>query len=339
MLNDIVVTKTRHTVLSIDDSPDKLELLSLILKAAGYHVLTAASGREGLKIATQELPDLIVSDVSMPSMDGIELCRLIRADERLARVPIILVTALYKDTETMARGLAAGADEYIEAPFDPSRLVARAARLIERKRTEEPLSTLASIVENSEDAIIGKRLDGTITNWNYGAERIYGFEAAEVLGQSIYASIIPEDKREETEGILNAISRGIRVNRFQTQRLRKDGKLIDVSLSISPIKDGRGRLTGASAIARDITEWIRAEDERKRLINELQDALAEVKTLRGIVPICMHCKKIRNEAGAWTQLESYIREHTHAEFSHGICGACAQSMYPGIHERTSAGNG
>lgn len=339
MISEVLLPKARSTILSVDDSLDKLELLSVLLRQAGYQVLTATNARQGLEIAREEIPDLIISDVSMPGTDGIELCRLIRADERLRSVPLMLVTALYKDTVTMARGLAAGADEYLEAPYDPGRLIAKVARLIERKRTDEPLATLASIVENSEEAIVGKRLDGTITNWNYGAERIYGYQAAEALGQSIYSLIIPADTREETEGILNAIRRGVRVNRFQTKRLRKDGKLIDVSLTISPIKDGQGRLTGASAIARDITESIRAEAERKRLINELQDALAEVKTLRGIVPICMHCKKIRNEEGAWTQLEIYIREHTHAEFSHGICDPCTQSMYPEIYEKTSRGNG
>lgn len=160
--------------------------------------------------------------------------------------------------------MKAGADDYLEAPFDSGRLIAKVARLIERKRTDEPLAILASIVENSEEAIVGKRLDGTITSWNFGAERIYGYAAAEVLGQTIYSSIIPTDRREEMQGILNAITRGVRVNRFQTKRLRKDGKVIDVSLTISPIKDAHGTLTGASSIVRDITEALAAESERKR---------------------------------------------------------------------------
>lgn len=140
------------------------------------------------------------------------------------------------------------------------------------------------------------------------------------------------------QGILNAITRGTRVNRFQTKRLRKDGKVIDVSLTISPIKDAHGTLTGASSIVSDITEALAAESERKRLINELQEALAEVKTLRGILPICMGCKQIRNEEGAWTQLEIYISEHTDAKFSHGLCVPCAQSMYPEIYEKSQPKN-
>jgi len=339
MVNDNPSAREPNTILSVDDTPDKLELLSVVLRKGGYRVLTAASGQEGLEIGKREIPDLIISDVSMPEMDGIEFCRLIRADESLRSIPIMLVSALCKDTETLARGLAAGADEYLEVPCDPGRVIAKVARLIERKRTDEPLAILASIVENSEEAIIGKTLDGKITSWNYGAERIYGFASQEALGQSIYSLIIPADRRAETEGVLKAISRGLRVNRFQTKRLRKDGQLIDVSVTISPIKDAQGRLTGASAIGRDITEARLAEEERCRLIAELQHALAEVRTLRGIVPICMHCKQIRNDEGSWTQLELYIREHTHAEFSHGICGRCAKSLYPDIYSEPNPGNG
>jgi len=325
--------KEPNTILSVDDSPDKAEIIALILQEAGYRVLSATSGQEGLEIAQREIPDLIISDVTMPKMDGFEFCRLIRADDRLRGIPIMLNTAIRKDTESLARGLAAGADDYLEAPFDPGRLAAKVARLIERKRTDEPLAVLASIVENSEEAIIGKLLDGTVTSWNFGAERIYGYKAEEVLGRSIYDLIIPPDRREEMQGILNGIGRGVRVNRFETRRVRKDGNLIDVSVSIAPIKDSHGRLTGASSIARDITEALSAEAERRRLIKELQDALAEVKTLHGILPICMHCKKIRDEEGAWKQLELYIRDHTHAEFSHGICGPCTEKMYPEIYEK------
>jgi PAS domain S-box-containing protein len=334
MISETFLANAQRTVLSVDDSSDKLELISIVMRDAGYRVVTATDGPAAFLIAKQELPDLIISDVSMPGMDGIELCRQVRADENLRNVPIMLITGLYRDTETLARGLAAGADEYLEQPFDPGRLVARATRLIERKLTDEPLATLASIVENSEEAIIGQRLDGTITSWNYGAERMYGYSAAEALGQSIYSLTVPAEHQDELQGIVNGISRGGRSNRFLSGRRRKDGEIIDVSMTIAPIKDAQGRLTGASAIARDVTEANRADAERNRLIVELQEALAEVKTLRGILPICMHCKKIRDEEGAWTQLELYISQHTDADFSHGLCEPCAHTMYPEIYDKT-----
>jgi DNA-binding response OmpR family regulator len=123
----------------------------------------------------------------MPVMDGIELCRAVRDDDKLRTIPIMLITAFLKDAESMAEGLRAGADDYMEAPYEPQRLIAKVARLIERKRAEEPLARLAAIVENCEDAIIGKSLDGTITSWNFGAEKIYGYRAEEVVRQSIYS--------------------------------------------------------------------------------------------------------------------------------------------------------
>ena len=325
------------TILIVDDTHDKLELTAFILRQAGYSVKTAFDGREGLEIALREMPHLILSDVSMPVMNGIELCRLVRSDERLRTTPIMLITALRKSAESMAEGLEAGADDYIEAPYEPSKLVAKVARLIERKRAEEPLSRLASIVENSDDAIIGITLDGVITNWNYGAERMYGYKAEEMLGHSIY-EIVPDDRREELRGVHNGLRKGLRVNNFQTRRLRKDGTLIDISLTVSPITDALGRVTGVSAVARDISERKLAEAEKEHLIKELKVALAEVKTLRGILPICMHCKKIRDDEGAWTQLEIYIRDHTGVDFSHSLCQTCAKEQYPEIYTQLQADN-
>lgn len=334
-MKNIDLHKTRTTILSVDDDPDKSQLMSFVLRQAGYHVVTALDGRDGLEIAKSEIPDLIISDVSMPVMGGVELCRFVRADQRLRTVPIMLVTAMHKDTDSVARGLAAGADDYLEVPFDTERLIAKVARLIERKRTEEPLARLAWIVENSEEAIIGTTLEGTITSWNFGAEHVYGYMAEEVLGRPVF-SIIPSDSREELERILNRINNGESISRFQTRRLRKDGKVIDVSVTASPIKDARDKVIGASAISRDITDRIQAEKEREHLIKELQNALAEVKTLRGILPICMNCKKIRDDEGAWRQLETYISEHTDANFSHGVCEPCAKSIYPEIYEKLQA---
>ena len=303
-----------------------------MLRRAGYEVATATDGQTALDIASRQIPDLILSDVAMPGMDGIALCRLLRADECLKTVPIILLTAQRKDTESVAQGLAAGADDYIEAPYDPPRLVAKVARFIERKQAEEPLARLASIVENSDDGIIGTTLNGIITSWNFGAQRMYGYRGEEMIGNSIYATL-PPDKCDELRGILNGVRKGLRVNNFETRGLRKGGAFIDVSITVSPITNVYGKVTGASAITRDITERILAEEERERLIQELHDALAEVKTLRGILPICMYCRQVRDDYGAWESLEVYVQEHTDTNFSHGMCEACAKKMYPEIFGR------
>jgi hypothetical protein len=99
-------------------------------------------------------------------------------------------------------------------------------------------------------------------------------------------------------------------------------------MTISPVKDSHATVTGASIVARDITQRKRQETERLRLIEELKSALARVKTLSGLLPICSSCKKIRNDQGYWEQVEIYIKNHSQADFTHGICPDCIHRLYP-----------
>jgi PAS domain S-box-containing protein len=127
---------------------------------------------------------------------------------------------------------------------------------------------LASIVSSSDDAIVSKNLAGIITSWNNAAEKIFGYAAAEIVGQSIIR-LIPPDRHSEETAILQTIKRGSRVNTFRTIRLRKDGESVHISATISPIFDAAGTIVGASKIARDVTEWQRNEDIRTMLMREV----------------------------------------------------------------------
>jgi len=127
---------------------------------------------------------------------------------------------------------------------------------------------LAALVDSSFDAILSKALDGTITSWNAAAERMYGYPAAEVIGRSIEL-IVPEDRLQELRGMDERLARGERVLPFETVRLTRDGRRIDVALTMSPIVDGQGRVVGASGIGRDVTERRQAERQRQLLIEEL----------------------------------------------------------------------
>src|SRR5262249_6080358 len=126
---------------------------------------------------------------------------------------------------------------------------------------------LAAIVASSDDAIIGKDLNGIITSWNDGAERIFGYAADEMIGKSIMR-LIPSDRQEEEIEILSRIRRGYRFDHFETIRLAKDGRQLNVSITVSPIKDSAGRVVGASKVARDITERKKAEEEAEKLNRE-----------------------------------------------------------------------
>jgi len=146
----------------------------------------------------------------------------------------------------------------------PRQYVAIRADITERKRAEERNSRLAAIVDSSDDAIISKTMDGKITAWNRGAEKIFGYSASEVMGKPMLLLFPPERVQEESD-ILARVARGEAVDHFETTRLRKDGKKIDISATISPIRDGSGVIIGASKIARDITEYKRvAEDLREK---------------------------------------------------------------------------
>jgi PAS domain S-box-containing protein len=130
---------------------------------------------------------------------------------------------------------------------------------------------LASIVQSSEDAIIGKTLDGIITSWNPGAERLYGYTPQEVVGQSI-SILVPPEIPDELPSILKRLRRGERIEHYETKRVRKDGRRLDVSVTVSPVVDSTGRIVGASAIARDVSERKRMETERALLLDRERDA-------------------------------------------------------------------
>jgi PAS domain S-box-containing protein len=124
---------------------------------------------------------------------------------------------------------------------------------------------LAAIVDSSDDAIVSKTLEGVITSWNRGAERIFGWSAAEAIGRHI-TLIIPKDRHPKEDDVLARIRRGEIVDHYETVRVTKDGRLVDISLTVSPVKDAMGRIIGASKIARDITARRRLEEERDRLL-------------------------------------------------------------------------
>jgi PAS domain S-box-containing protein len=146
----------------------------------------------------------------------------------------------------------------------------------DRRLASELNHRLAAIIESSDDAIVSKTLDGVITTWNAGAERIFGYTADEAIGQSILM-LIPEDRNDEEATIIAKIRRGERVEHYETLRLRKDGTTIAISVTISPLTDGRGNIIGASKVARDVTERTRAVDELRRSEANLREETAALE--------------------------------------------------------------
>jgi PAS domain S-box-containing protein len=145
-----------------------------------------------------------------------------------------------------------------------------------QKGAEETRAKLAAIVESSDDAIISKTLDGTIATWNRGAQRIFGYTDAEVVGQSIYR-LIPSDRRHEEADILERLARGERIEHFETVRITRDGREIDVSLTVSPIMNSAGKIVGASKIVRDITARKKVEESLVRQADALARSNVELE--------------------------------------------------------------
>jgi PAS domain S-box-containing protein len=170
--------------------------------------------------------------------------------------------------------------------------------ITESKRAQEAQGRLAAIVESSDDAIVSKNLDGVIINWNKAAERIFGYAAEEAIGQHI-TLIVPPDRLDEEANILASIRRGQRIDHFETVRKCKDGSLLDVAVTISPVRDARGCVIGASKVARDITERKRLalllqetelsgrllrlqDEERRRIARELHDGAGQLLAALGM---------------------------------------------------------
>ena len=147
---------------------------------------------------------------------------------------------------------------------------------------DETAQRLAAIVESSDDAILAKDLDGTIISWNSGAERLFGYTADEAIGSPV-TMLIPLDRADEEPTILARIRAGERIDHYETVRRRKDGSLIEISLSVSPIRGPNGKIIGASKIARDITERRRAEKQQLLLIREMDHRVKNLFTLASSV--------------------------------------------------------
>jgi PAS domain S-box-containing protein len=316
-------------VLVIEDSENDAELLLEEIREAGYDPISErVQTPEHLTTAlSRHTWDVILCDYVMPQFSAPDALKIVRAKH--TDVPFVVVSGVVGE-EAAVNMMKAGASDYL-VKTKLSRLVPAVEREMENAQThraraqaEASAKYLAAIVESSDDAIYGVKLDGTVVSWNRAAERIYGFRAGEIIGRNV-SILFPDERLDELIDTMERIKRGDHVGRSETARVRKGGRLVPVSVTVSPMKNGDGKITGASVIARDITNRKREEQERIKLIQELTDALGRAKTLAGLLPICANCKRIRDDQGYWQQVEAYISRHSDAVFSHGICPECLKT--------------
>jgi PAS domain S-box-containing protein len=307
----------RELLLLADDNADMREYVSHLLRDQ-YRVHAVSDGLEAVQAARRLRPDLILTDVMMPGIDGFGVLDAIRNDASLRSTPVILLSARAGE-ESHVEGLQAGADDYLVKPFTARELLARigAHLAMSRIRKEQIVASqrLAAIVESADDAIISKDLNGIITSWNRAAEGMFGYRAEEMIGRSI-TRIIPPELQADEPRILETIARGEQIDHFETVRVSKGGRRMQVSLTISPMRDESGRIVGAAKIARDITRHKKTERALR-----MSERLASVGRLAATI-----AHEINNPLEAVTNLVYLAKERSGGEDVRDFLGAAEEEL-------------
>ncbi|MBI5216553.1 MAG: PAS domain S-box protein [Ignavibacteriae bacterium] len=204
--------------------------------------------------------------------------------------------------------------------------------ITERKQTEIRLKTLSSAVEQTADNVFITDNNGVIQYVNHAFTKTTGYSSEEAIGKT--PRILKSGKHDQRfyEELWGTIRSGYVFSASFINK-QKNGELYWDEKTITPIKDQEGVITHFVSTAKDFTKQKLAEQEREKLLADLQEAFANIKTLKGLIPICASCKKIRDDKGFWQQVEGYIMEHSDASFSHGICPGCIEKLYPEIAKK------
>jgi PAS domain S-box-containing protein len=265
-------------ILIVDDDPAAQRLLRDILKGRNYTLIFATSGVEAVQKAIEIVPDLVISDVMMPQMNGYDVCRALRADPVLSEVPIVLLTAL-NDRESRLRGIQAGADDFISKPYDAEELRARVrgitrlnryrTMLVERERfhsqkkhDEARIREQAELLNQTSDAIIVHDANHLIIFWNTGAERMYGWKSEEVMRQNILDVLFSKALDQVLEARQRLSETGSWEGEFRQRN--KYGKELIVESRWSQVYDGSGKPASTLIINTNITERRKIESQLLR---------------------------------------------------------------------------
>jgi PAS domain S-box-containing protein len=197
------------------------------------------------------------------------------------------------------------------------------------EQMRDRMDVLASVLDESTDPIFNILEDGTYRYINRAFAAPFGKNPEDIIGKKIY-DIFPQEEADKRMAVVKkAFATGETIV-FDVRVPHEPEDMFFIT-SVKPVKGGGGEVTSVICISKNITDRKKVEEEREQLIRDLQNALARIKTLSGMFSICSNCKKIRSDEGNWTHIESYIRDHSDADFSHSICPECMKKLYPGIN--------
>jgi PAS domain S-box-containing protein len=190
------------------------------------------------------------------------------------------------------------------------------------------LAVLEVVLDESTDPIFNILEDGTYRYVNRAFARPFGREPEEITGRRIWDLFAPEEAEKRMKVVREAFTSRQAIV-FDVRVPTPAGDTFYIT-SVKPILDAGGGISSVVCISKNITERKKIEEEREGLIIKLQKALQDIRTLSGLLPICAHCKRIRDDNGYWTQIEQYIQSHSQAEFTHGVCPDCSRTFFPEV---------
>jgi PAS domain S-box-containing protein len=312
-----------NTILIIDDDENAIKLLKVMLKSENYNLLSALRGEEGLKIVADTLPDLILLDVLMPEMDGFEVCRRLKQEQKTRIIPVVMITAL-KEKEYCLKALEEGADDFLSKPVDKTELLARIKSLL-RIRTyhnalQESEERYRNILDNIQESYFEMNLAGDFTFFNDSLIEITGYPRDELMGMN-NREYTSEETAKEMYTIFNQVYRTgepAEINDYEI--LIKGGETRTLELSTNLMKDQDDRPVGFRGIARDVTERLKAEKERKQLEAQLQQAqkMETIGTLAGGIAHDFNNLLQGIQGRASLMLMGTASSHPHFEHLNGI---------------------